>query len=425
MVGAHVGTVTDDPGAFMNPDPAVFRDGLVLTALCLRSGPIGDLGEIHDTRVSERGPDREVGVGVDLREADGAKLGQREQGAPRDREQDRVGARVRGGAHAATPVGVDVVRRQGDLRFGIDPALGKYPPNRGVCLTVVAEEVRLLRTHAQEEGRHRGPDRIHRGGDVGQRPGLKIEDAAGGRGGIPDVERPLGHLGGTQDEIREQEGLLGIASVRPDRCIEAPTERVGPVSGGDFRPAKFWVAVLRAERHLSVLGVDVPSPIYARMRILDQPRRDAVVRQPRAETDVSFPLFAVLDDVVPVAVIVAVVGPARRQGLEIEEQGFVDEVLSLGGHGSFRHVFVHRPGCRVISRVRGAGGAEPTPSRTQGLPIDTAIVEQVEIPVLVTADRGRPVADPRKDITRSTRNALFADDAVVIVQPAGVACPEG
>ena len=197
------------------------------------------------------------------------------------------------------------------------------------------------------------------------------------------------------------------------------------MSGGDFRPTKFWVAVLRAERHLSVLGVDVPSPIYARMRILDQPRRDAVVRQPRAETDVSFPLFAVLDDVVPVAVIVAVVGPARRQGLEIEEQGFVDEVLSLGGDGSFRHVVAHRPGRLVISRVRGAGGAEPTPGRAQGLPIDTAIVEQVEIPVLVTADRGRPVADPRKDITRLSRLALFADDAVVIVHPAGVTSPEG
>ena len=107
------------------------------------------------------------------------------------------------------------------------------------------------------------------------------------------------------------------------------------MSGSDFRPAKFWVAVLRAERHLSVLGVDVPSPIYARMRILDQPRRDAVVRRPNGEPDSIFPLFIVLNDVVPVAVVVAVVGPARRQGLEIEEQGFVDEVLSLGGDGSF------------------------------------------------------------------------------------------
>ena len=197
MVGAHVGAVTDDPGAFMDPDPAVFRNSLVLATLCLRSGPIGDFGEIHDARVGERGPDGEVGVGVDLREADGAKLGQREQGAPRDREENRVGARVRGGTHAATPVGVDVVRRQGDLRFGIDPALGKHPPDRGVRLTVVAEEVRLLRPHTQEEGRHRGPDRIHRGGEVGQRPGVEFEDAAGGGGGIPDVERPLGHLGGT------------------------------------------------------------------------------------------------------------------------------------------------------------------------------------------------------------------------------------
>ena len=72
VVGAHVGDVADDARPLVDGDVAVFGDGLVGAGLLLGARPVGDLGQILDAGMGERGADREVGIGVNLRETGGA-----------------------------------------------------------------------------------------------------------------------------------------------------------------------------------------------------------------------------------------------------------------------------------------------------------------------------------------------------------------
>ena len=202
VVGAHVGEVADDARTFVDADVAVFRDGLVVAAFELGPRPVGDLGQVHDAGVGERGADGEVGVRVDLGRAGRAELRKREQGAAGNREDDGVAALRGRRFDAVAPVGVDVVTGERDLGFGVQAALGQDPADRRMRLAVETEEVGLLRSHAQEVRRHRGGVDFRRRRQVGQPAGVGgagLEFEGAGRCGrrVPDVLGLgfVGHLG--------------------------------------------------------------------------------------------------------------------------------------------------------------------------------------------------------------------------------------
>ena len=124
------------------------------------------------------------------------------------------------------------------------------------------------------------------------------------------------------------------------------------------------------------------------------------------------------------AVVIAVQRPAGGEGLEVEQQRFVDQVLSRGGAGAFVGVVGDGLGGGVVVRRHRRGRTEPAAILVERLSVDAPVVEQVEIPVLVAAHRGGAVAQAGEDVAGRVRDAFFADDAVVVVHPAGIAYDE-
>ena len=202
VVGAHIGEITDNAGAFVDRDVAIFRNGLIVAGFELRAGPVGNLGEVHDARVGEGRTHGEVGVGIDLGRSGGAELREGEQWAPGNREEHRVAALRGHRADAIAPIGIVIIGRERDLRLGVQAALREHPADRRVRLAVVTEEVGLLRTYAQEVRRHRGGVHFRWGRQVGDPAsvtgtGHELEGAGPRRRRIPDILGLgfAGHLG--------------------------------------------------------------------------------------------------------------------------------------------------------------------------------------------------------------------------------------
>ena len=155
--------------------------------------------------------------------------------------------------------------------------------------------------------------------------------------------------------------------------------------------------------------------------------RDTVVGRAGAAARHAFePLLVVLDDAFPVSVVVAVHRPAGGERLEVEQQGFVDEVLAGGRAGTFVLEAGDHAGRRVVARRQGFLRAEPAAVGVQVLTVDALVADEVEVPALVAADGGGAGALAGEDVGGGEAGvAFFADDATVIVDPAGIADAEG
>ena len=279
-----------------------------------------------------------------------------------------------------------------------------------------------MRAHAEEEGRHRRVQDFLRGRYRCRQGRVELEGRVGPRCGIPDGPGFPGHLGGTEDEVREEERLLGVAQVLPDIPENTRIQGAGPAAD-DVGSAEFRVAVLGPEGHLDAIHVDVAPPTIRALIVREvSPGRDTIVGKPGAQPgDAVHPVLVILDDIVPVAIVVAVHRPAGSHGLEVQQQGLVDQVLPGRRARAFVDIVRDLPGARVIGRIRRFRRAEPTAIGAQVLPVDALVVQQVEIPFLVTTDGGRPIAQAGKNEGRGVRHTFLADHAVIVIHPTGVA----
>ena len=215
MIRADVRAVAHRPDTHGFGYIALFRDGdLIAGVAALKGGlfgakgfrprPIGDLGQVGDAGVSERGANGQVGIGINLSEGYGAQLSQREHGAARQGVKNHIRLPVVRDTFAPEGVFTRGVGIEGFIRARrIQAALAEHPAEGRMGFAVVTEQVGLLGAGAEEEGRHGCVEHLGlRLETISQcSDGISICLKAVGRGikGIPGGAaraRLFGHVGG-------------------------------------------------------------------------------------------------------------------------------------------------------------------------------------------------------------------------------------
>ena len=182
----------------------------------------------------------------------------------------------------------------------------------------------LLRSDADEVGRHRGVEHLLRRAEGVDDLAFPLHLVAGtivggleleGQGvrrllvlRVPLVERVGGHVRRAQQEVRHEELLLEATRVGIHEALDAAVERAG-LSAGDLGGAEFRVDVRTV---FDVAGAAAATVVMVRLEAGGEGAgRDAVVGRLHRQVarHVLLPVFVRLDDVGPVAVIVAVHGP--------------------------------------------------------------------------------------------------------------------